>query len=263
MELSTSEKIINLLQGQVYVKTWTPKSLKQDEPILLLHDSLGCTDMWRDFPEKLLLATGRQVISYDRLGFGRSEIQKTPVTLNFIQDEGEIYLPQILEALSIKNFYLFGHSVGGGMSLCAASFLGARCKGVITESAQALVEDRTLQGIRSAEEGFKKPEVFAKLAKYHGGKTQWVLDAWIKTWLSEDFKNWSLQSVLPKVTSPLLIIHGDRDEYGSAAFPNMIEELSAGPSEKHLLEGMGHVPHREKPELILNLVSEFIEAQSE
>lgn len=136
-------------------------------------------------------------------------------------------------------------------------FFKERCLGVITEAAQAFVEDRTLEGIRKAQVDFKDPKVFSRLEKYHGEKTQWVLDAWIQVWLSEAFSGWSLKDELPEVHCPLLAIHGDRDEYGSNKFPEMICELTGGPSEKMIVPECGHVPHREKTELILEKAVAF------
>ncbi|UTA52043.1 hypothetical protein MSS93_00245 [Deinococcus radiodurans] len=39
-------------------------------PLVFLHDSLGCTATWRDFPARLAELTGRDALLYDRLGHG-------------------------------------------------------------------------------------------------------------------------------------------------------------------------------------------------
>jgi pimeloyl-ACP methyl ester carboxylesterase len=62
-------------------------------PILLFHDSLGCVDLWREFPAQLATATHRAVVAYDRLGFGRSDSHVGPLPLNFIRDEALIVVP--------------------------------------------------------------------------------------------------------------------------------------------------------------------------
>src|SRR5690625_5577989 len=44
-----------------------------DRPTLIfLHDSLGCIELWRDFPEKLAQAVQCNLLIYDRQGYGRS-----------------------------------------------------------------------------------------------------------------------------------------------------------------------------------------------
>ena len=40
--------------------------------LVLLHEGLGCVDLWGDFPDKLAAATGAGVFVYSRAGYGRS-----------------------------------------------------------------------------------------------------------------------------------------------------------------------------------------------
>jgi pimeloyl-ACP methyl ester carboxylesterase len=215
--------------------------------------------MWRDFPALLGERIGRTVIAYDRLGFGLSSAREELPSVEFVSEEAGIYLPAILNALQIERCTLFGHSVGGAMAVASAGRMGGRCNSVVTESAQAFVEDRTLEGIRKAKEDFKDPKVFERLAKYHGSKTSWVLDAWIKIWLSKEFANWSLREDLPRVKCPLMAIHGDRDEYGTQRFPETICELAEGETRLEIISDCGHVPHREKPEVVLDLLANFLQ----
>mgnify|MGYP002377470624 FL=1 len=227
------------------------------EPIVLLHDSLGCVDTWREFPKALSLRTRRNVVAYDRLGFGRSSARTSLPSKKFVTEEAEIYLPLVLKALSIQKFSLFGHSVGGSIAIVAAARMPELCLNVITESAQAFVEDRTREGIRAAKDNFKNTDVFARLQKYHGANAKWVLDAWTEVWLSKDFANWSLEKDLPKVKCPLLVIHGDKDEFGSKAFPQKISALAGGQSYMKILSNCGHVPHRDATNLVLDFAVEF------
>ena len=85
-----------------------------------------------------------------------------------------------------------------------------------------------------------------------------MLDAWIKTWLLPAFANWSLDPYLSSVRCPVLAIHGDRDEYGSLAFPSRIVQGVAGPAQLAIMENCGHVPHREQQEHVLQLVADFV-----
>ncbi|MFX6218451.1 alpha/beta fold hydrolase, partial [Acinetobacter baumannii] len=73
---------------------------------------------------------------------------------------------------AVDKVILFGHSVGGGMAVSAAAQWPQRVLAVITESAQAFVEDRTLQGIQEARTRFADPAQLARLAKYHGNDLQ-------------------------------------------------------------------------------------------
>lgn len=250
-------------RGRLFARSWAlageaPSEAPSKAPIVLLHDSLGCVELWRDFPAALCEATGRRVVAYDRLGFGQSDGREGPMPLDFIADEAKSFLPVVLEQFGIERFVAFGHSVGGGMAVnCAAQWPQA-CEALITVSAQAFVEDRTVQGLLVAKEQFKEPGQMERLARYHGDKARWVLDAWLETWLSPGFAAWSLAEVLPRVKCPTLAVHGAEDEYGSARHPQLIGQLAGGPARVELLAQTGHMPHRERGEQVVELAADWL-----
>lgn len=246
-------------RGRLFARSWTPATDAAGAPIVLLHDSLGCVALWRDFPEQLSRATGRRVVAYDRLGFGRSDARQGTMPLDFIAQEATAFFPVVLEQLGIGRFVVFGHSVGGGMAVHCAAAWSERCEALITESAQAFVEDRTVQGLRSAREQFKAAQQMQRLARHHGDRAAWVLQAWLGTWLSPEFAGWSLAEVLPRLTCPVLAIHGAEDEYGSARHPEMIARLAPGPVRSLLLAGTGHVPHREQPAQVMAAIQDALQ----
>ncbi|SFR64767.1 Pimeloyl-ACP methyl ester carboxylesterase [Marinobacter daqiaonensis] len=252
------EQFLDIAGARVYVKSWTPEPAT-GVPLVLLHDSLGCVELWRDFPSRLADHLGRQVIAYDRPGFGQSSARHELPSRDFIRKEAEDVFPELCRALGLGQYSLFGHSVGGAMALEIAAQDPDGCQVVITEAAQAFVEQRTLEGIRQAGGGFKDPAQFSRLGRYHGDKARWVLAAWTDTWLSPGFADWSLEPVLTEVHCPVLAIHGDQDEYGSLAFPERITKGVSGPSRQVVLEGCGHVPHRERPEAVLEAITKFID----
>jgi pimeloyl-ACP methyl ester carboxylesterase len=251
---------IHTADGRMLARSWQPPDERNDlAPIVLLHDSLGCIALWRDFPLLLARATGRQVIAYDRLGFGQSDQRRDKLGPDFVQDEARRFFPQLREQLGFDRFVAFGHSVGGGMAVHCAAMYATSCEALITESAQAFVEDRTRAGILEAKAMFGHGDAFERLRRYHGEKTRWVLDAWIDTWLSPAFADWSLNEVLPQVTCPTLVIHGSEDEYGSRRHPETITRLVGGMARMEIMPGTGHVPHRENGEWVATRVASFID----
>ena len=74
------DRLIALADGQVFVRHW-PVAGSTLAPIVLLHDSLGCVALWRDFPAQLAAASGRDVIAYDRLGYGQSSPRLAPAQI--------------------------------------------------------------------------------------------------------------------------------------------------------------------------------------
>ncbi len=262
MTAETTEHWIETSEGRLYARRWSPSALSETDEaaIVLFHDSLGCVDLWRDFPSRLAARTGRPVVAYDRLGFGRSDPHPGRLPPSFIGDEAMRAIPWLLKALGLDKIVPFGHSVGGGMAVNTAASAPERCQALVTVSAQTFVEDVTLAGIRAAKRAFQEPGQLERLERYHGAKARWVLDAWIETWLSPEFECWDLSPALKRVACPTLAIHGDRDEYGTTRHPERIACLTQGPSHSLVLEGCGHVPQRERPDAVLEQVEGFLAA---
>ncbi|MBP2296962.1 alpha/beta fold hydrolase [Azospirillum rugosum] len=252
-----TETRIRIAEGSLFAKVWTPdaRDAAAPAPIILFHDSLGSVDLWRGFPRRLAATTGRRVVAYDRLGFGRSDPHPGRLDVEFVAAEGQRTIPALCDQLEIADFVACGHSVGGGMAVETAALFPVRCRALVTIAAQAFVEDKTLAGIRVAQRGFEDPANLAKLAKYHGEKTEWVADAWINTWLSPEFADWTLDKALAKVRCPVLAIHGEWDEYGSDEHPTRI---AAGRGTARILPKTGHVPHRENEALLVEVINEFL-----
>ncbi len=257
----TRDLWVNTDRGRLFAKRWSPASSTSgdDAPIVLFHDSLGCVELWRDFPERLALATGRSVVAYDRLGFGKSDPHPGMLSNVFVSEEAREGFRFLREALGIGAFVAFGHSVGGGMAVGCAAAYATDCRALITESAQAFVEDRTTQGIRDAQKTFAQAGQLDRLARYHGDKAAWVLHAWTDTWLSPDFAGWNLDGDLRLVRCPVLVLHGDGDEFGSTRHPERIAGLTSAHSTLRILEGCGHVPHREKGDAVLAIVARWLD----
>ena len=261
-DITITDRLVPSQTGQLFARQWMPVGTDHLTPIVMLHDSLGSVELWRDFPQKLAQATGRKVVAYDRMGFGRSSPNPNRLAADFIKDEGRTGLSDVCRALGIGPVILLGHSVGGGMALSAGATLADRVQAIISLSAQAFVEDRTLEGVRQAKIQFQAPDQMARLAKYHGDKAPWVLDAWIETWLDPAYAGWSLDEDLVGLRCPVLCVHGEEDEFGSMAHPQRIVALASSPVEMVMIDGGGHMPHKEDQPRLLALISGFLEANA-
>lgn len=226
--------------------------------IVFLHDSLGCTTLWRDFPKRIAAACQCNFLIYDRLGYGKSDPMPTFVRpVNYLELEAAL-LKDILEKLNIQNAILFGHSDGGSIALIAAAKYQNRIKMVIAEAAHIFVEEITLKGIRQAVQAYETTDLPLKLKKYHADKTEFVFKAWTEIWLSEEFRNWNIEKLLSNIKSPLLFIHGENDEYGTLAQVEKTVNLVKGTSESYIIPNSGHTPHKEVLEVVLEKVRVFI-----
>ncbi len=226
--------------------------------IIFLHESLGCTELWRDFPGLLGEAARCNILVYDRQGYGRSDPFTSEKRKNdYLETEADT-LNKLMILCGIKDAVLFGHSDGGTIALIAASKFPGKISGVIAEGSHVFVEEITLNGIRKTVEVYHKTDLKNKLTKYHGDKTDAVIGTWADKWLSDEFRNWNIENFLPGIKCPVLVIQGENDEYGSIKQADTIFCKVNGHSVKFIVPNTGHTPHREAAELTIIKSSEFI-----
>lgn len=226
--------------------------------IVFLHDSLGCIDLWRDFPERVGELTECNVLLYDRQGYGKScGFSYAKRDTNYLELEAEI-LNQLLDYWNIKQPILFGHSDGGSIALLAAAKYPEKIKAIITEGAHVFVEDITVKGIKEAIQLYETTDLKTKLEKYHGCNTEAMFWAWANTWTTQEFRSWNIENFLATIQCPSLIIQGVKDEYGTLKQVESIVEKISGITETFIIPNIGHSPHKESPEVVLKQVIDYI-----
>lgn len=231
-------------------------------PVLVfLHEGLGCTAMWKDFPERLCKMTGCPGLSYDRLGFGKSSPATGKRGILYLHESTLVELPQVLEALIPgREYILIGHSDGGSIALLHAAKRPALLRAAITEAAHVFVEDVTLSGIRKTVADYAEGKL-AGLAKYHGDQAGAVFQAWAGTWLRKYFQYWNIEHILPGIEHPFFIIQGRQDQYATRAQVDKILAGLSGEKTSLFVENCGHTPHLQKKEKVLEIMAEYIEKQ--
>ncbi|MCC6691463.1 MAG: alpha/beta hydrolase [Bacteroidia bacterium] len=250
-------ELVNINDKQLYIDF--QKNYENRPTIVFLHDSLGCVQLWRDFPTKLAEATQCNVLAYDRLGYGKSDPMPTHERpINYLELETDI-LNELLTTFEINNAILFGHSDGGSVSLITANKYPERIKAIIVEAAHIFVEDITLQGIYEAIENYKTTNLPERLQKYHSDKVETIFKAWTETWTRSDYRDWNIEHLLPKITCPLLFIQGESDEYGTLEQVEKTISQVNGKAEKYIIPNVGHTPHKEAVESVLNKVTDYIQ----
>ena len=226
--------------------------------IIFLHDSLGSVKLWRDFPEQLAKASNCNALVYDREGHGESSpfnITKRPK--NYLS-LGADTLHQIIQKLSLKDIILFGHSDGATIALHYAAKYPNRLIATIVEGVHVFVEEETLNGIKEAKLATETTNLAARVAKYHGEKTEMLFKLWIETWLSDEYKYWNIEQDIRCIQSPILIFQGEKDEFGTMEQVNKIKANVNSLVEDHLIKNCGHNPHKEQTEFTLNTTTNFI-----
>ncbi len=236
-----------------------PKLLsKKEATIIFLHDSLGCIELWRNFPKKIGLGTSCNILAYDRQGYGKScSFTSKKRDKDYLKHEAET-LGKILEKTGLKKVILFGHSDGGSIALLAAALFPENIIGIITEGAHVFVENETINGIKDAVNAYKNTNLRDRLYKYHGSKTDDVFKMWTETWLSPSYQSWNIEEYLPLVQCPSLIIQGEKDEYGTMDQVSSIVSKTTGESKPLIIDCIGHTPHKESTDIVIGNTIEFI-----
>ena len=226
--------------------------------LIFLHDSLGCIELWRDFPEKLGAATNCNVLVYDRQGYGKSSPFSIAKRDNFYMEREADMLNELLVFWNIEKAILFGHSDGASIALLTAAKYPEKILGIITEGAHVFVEDVTVAGIKEAIQLYETTDMKTKLKKYHGANTEAMFWAWAETWTTAGFRPWNIENFLPGITCPSLIIQGENDEYGTLKQVRAISTQTSGTATELILPNIKHTPHKEAPQLVLEKSSAFI-----
>ncbi len=226
--------------------------------LVILHDSLGCITVWRDFPDQLAERLGCTALVYDRRGYGGSSpFSAEARDPSYLHKQAEVLESVLIEA-GIDRAVLFGHSDGGSIALIAAARHPERIRAVVTEGAHVFVEPESLAGIREAKLLLQTTDLRERLVRHHGDKTDGVTSAWIDTWLHESFHDWNIEALLSAIHCPLLVLQGVDDEYGTVAQVDAIASQVSGPVETHVIPGAAHTPHREARDATLELTVRFL-----
>ncbi|HVV24820.1 MAG TPA: alpha/beta hydrolase [Pseudonocardiaceae bacterium] len=223
-------------------------------PIVLIHGYPLNGHSWEK-QERVLLAAGYRVITYDRRGFGRSG----QPTVGYDYDTFAADLNTLLDHLALDDVVLCGFSMGTGeVTRYLGTYGSARVRKAVLMGAippfllktddnpdgvdasvfdgikEAVVKDRpayfkdfldnfynvdVLGGTRISDQAWQNSFAVACAASAHAAH------ACVDTWLT-DFR-----ADLPKIDVPVLLVHGDADRilpYASTAarLPGLIKDLT-------------------------------------
>jgi pimeloyl-ACP methyl ester carboxylesterase len=225
-------------------------------PLVLLHEGLGSVGLWRGLPGRLAAATGRRVIAFSRFGHGRSEPPAVPRTEAFFHQEALEVLPAVLSTLHAERPLLVGHSDGGSIALIAGGALPVT--GIVVLAAHVFVEQLTVTEIARVRVAFVEADLRERMSHHHDNPDA-AFWGWCDVWLDPEFRAWSLDAELARITAPTLVIQGSEDPYGTLAQVDRIV-AGIGPSAQRLVLPGGHSPHLERPDDVVAAIAQFTAA---
>jgi pimeloyl-ACP methyl ester carboxylesterase len=214
--------------------------------------------MWRDFPDRLASATGCGALVYSRLGYGASDPLRGPRPVDFMHDEALDVLPAVIERFDLQDVVLFGHSDGASIAIIYAGARLAPIRALILEAPHVFVEAICTEKIARIAEEYKTTRLGERLARYHGANTDSMFRTWTDVWLRPEFQRWNIHECLPAIQSPVLVVQGEDDEYGTLAQVDAVLTQVKGPAESLVLPRCGHSPHTALADEVLEAGSRFV-----
>jgi pimeloyl-ACP methyl ester carboxylesterase len=224
--------------------------------IVFLHEGLGSLAMWRDFPNRIVQATGCDALVYSRFGYGQSDPITAPRRADFMHEEALKALPELLDKLCVENPILFGHSDGASIALIHAGASKRPVRALVLMAPHVMVEDVAIRSITAARDAYQTTDLREKLGRYHDDPDS-AFRGWNDIWLDPSFRNWNIEQFLSGITCPILAIQGEDDEYGTMA---QIERVARIATRAELLKlaRCRHSPHRDQPDAVIDATRRFV-----
>lgn len=225
--------------------------------LVLLHEGLGCIQLWRDFPKALAEATGLGVFVYSRAGYGRSDPADLPRPLDYMTREALDSLPEVLNAIAVERAILVGHSDGATIAaIYAGSVADYRVRGLVLMAPHFFTEDAGLAEIAKARTAFETGDLRSSLAKYHDDPDN-TFRGWNDSWLHPNFKAWNVSDVIDHLRIPTLAIQGVDDQYGTIAQIEELESRAYSPVDSLIVPDCRHAPFLDQPKVVTEAIADY------
>lgn len=223
--------------------------------ILLLHEALGSVSYWKQFPHHLAHATGYNVIAYSRAGHGNSEGPLSERNDAHYLHQVQQVIPRLLAHFNVTDPVLYGHSEGAGIAMLYAAQT-SHVRALVLESPFVLSTAAAGELIHRMAAAYPGSKLQERLAHYHQHPDA-VFHAWTHWAATLGDEVFPLRDFLPRITCPVLVLQGARDEFGTTLQLEALQQ-SIPHLEHESYPDTGHLPHREQTDRVLDRVSQFL-----
>ena len=255
------------ISSSITIAYKTIGNFESELPLLIfLHEGMGSIELFRDFPESLCSEMKLPGVVYDRYGYGYSTGLMEDRKDDYLEKEAQYYLPLLLNTLKIQNrkLILIGHSDGASIALIYASLFPENIEFLVSIAAHVFTEEISIENAKLLEERYFKDEEFRKkISRYHFDHTESTLLAFTRTITRASFKKWNIESYLKNISAPILVIQGEKDEYGTEKqVDSIVNHSSNSKTKKLLIANCGHSPHLQMKDLTLKEIVRFYKSVS-
>jgi len=233
------------------------------KPLLIIHGWGASSNSWMGFVEEMV-GKGFQLIIPDLPGFGKSPDPDN----TWGSEDYSNFILELVKRLNLKDFYLLGHSFGGGIALRIATGNNSVDKLILCDA--AIVREEKLSFRQKASKMFAKVgskiipknlpgyRFLEKLVYRLAGASDYyranpVMKDVFKKVINED-----LSFLLKKVSQPCLIIWGEDDKATPLIDAHFLSK-EIKDSELKIISGARHNPYKTHPketaEAIINFLS--------
>lgn len=242
------------------------------EPIVLLHGFCGSMAYWDKVKEKLSM--NYRVILVDLRGHGQSNSNVYPFTIDDMAKD----IKELLESLQVGKVYLFGHSLGGYITLSLLEHYPEKIKGIglihstafpdteegkigRTTAAQSIEKD----GIKPFIDGLV-PKLFADVnlntVKNEVEKTRQIgyatnPEAAKQTLLAMKNRP-DRNEMLRNSNVPILLVAGELDKIIPV---NKTFSVEGSMIQTKIIHHAGHMSMYEQPETLFDIIWEFLASE--
>jgi pimeloyl-ACP methyl ester carboxylesterase len=225
--------------------------------LVFLHEGLGSIALWRNFPASLAERTGCDALVYSRYGNGFSTPLAHARTPRYMHDEALKALPNLLEALSIDEVVLVGHSDGASIALIFAAEHPSNVRGIVLEAPHVFVEDLSVRSIAAIKREYETTGLRERMLRYHRDADK-TFYGWNDVWLTPEFRDWNIEAAVEEIRVPMLVVQGLDDEYGTPAQVDAIANRAGADVDRLLLSACGHAPHRDRGAFVEEVAGAWI-----
>ena len=242
--------------------TWVGAAASIHPTVVFLHEGLGSVAMWKDFPQRFCEAHGLRGLVFSRYGYGNSTPRPADEqwSVDFMHRQAHEVLPLFLDAVGVDRPWLFGHSDGGSIALLYAARYPERVSGIAVVAPHIMVEDITINNIRTARELYLQKDLRARIGRYHADVDS-AFWGWNDIWLNPAFRAFNIEAELAAIACPVIAVQGEDDEYGTLEQIRGIQRKVPA-TRIVVLKQCGHSPHRDQPQALIQEVAQFITGQA-